>query len=252
MRPLDLKARAQKQKPELANFGIPAGFDFAAHARDLKTAEDRAYRTIFPSLGFIALVIAMFLSEGLDIVGILLLAMSIFFPLMVVGGPYLFGWTKSLIVGRSDAGKTEPRVARYLRATDEWEYHNLTTGRGFWQNLRGVELEKAVAKLFHDQGWHVETTAVTGDGGVDLRIARGARETWVQCKGYAKPVSVAAVREIAGVCSSGTAKPMLIVVNGVTGPARKEANNLEVTVWDSQQLAQFAQGGDYNRLMIGL
>lgn len=243
MRPLQPNMNVPKQRPKLADYRIPEGFDFEAHASDLKTAEDRSWRVFFASQGVIALVIAVLASDDLDIVGILLLAVSIWIPIMFLSAMLnLFEWTEGLIVRQTEAGKIEPRVAKYLRAKEDWEYHNLTTRRGFWKKLRGVDLENAVARLFREQDWLVETTAVTGDGGVDLKIGRGGSQRWVQCKGYAKPVSVAAVREIAGVCSSCTAKPMLIVVNGVTKPALSEANNLGVTVWDSEQLAQFAKG----------
>lgn len=124
----------------------------------------------------------------------------------------------------------------------EWEYYNETTGEGFWQALRGTDLEDAVARLFRERGWHVEKTALTGDGGIDLRLRRDGRDICVQCKGYAKPVSVAAVREIAGVCSASRAEPMLVVVNGITKPAQAEAGAYSVTVWDSRELARFATG----------
>lgn len=119
MKPFPPPMKPSRQRPELANFGIPEGFDFEAHAVDLERAEKRAFRTFNASLGVIALVIAVLLSGGLDVVGILLLAVTIFFPLMFVGGAYLFGWAESLIVGQTDAGKIEPRVARYLKAKDE-------------------------------------------------------------------------------------------------------------------------------------
>lgn len=138
-----------------------------------------------------------------------------------------------------------PRVRAFLTAQTEWEYYNETTGEGFWRSLRGTDLENAVARLFLERGWDVGTTALTGDGGIDLILRRGAREICVQCKGYAKPVSVAAVREIAGVCSASNAAPMLVVVNGITKPARAEASLYSVTVWDSRELAQFARNELY-------
>lgn len=134
------------------------------------------------------------------------------------------------------------RVERLRRSLAEWQYYNLTTGAGFWRDLRGQYLENAAAKLFREREWRVDTTAVTGDGGVDLVLRNSRVEIWCQCKGYSKPVSVAAVREIAGVCSASHASPMLIVVNGITRPALAEAQKYSVIVWDSEELAAFARG----------
>lgn len=154
-----------------------------------------------------------------------------------------FAFPQIVTIANGDA-IMRPRVKGFLTARRDWDYYNKTTGEGFWQSLRGTELEDAVARLFRERGWQVETTRLTGDGGIDLILRRGEREVNVQCKGYAKPVSVAAVREIAGVCSASRAEPMLVVVNGVTRPARREAEAFSVTICDSHHLARFARSCD--------
>lgn len=48
-----------------------------------------------------------------------------------------------------------------------------------------------------------------------MTLARSTT-SWSQRRGYSKPVSVAAVREIAGLCSASHAKPTVILFNGLT------------------------------------
>lgn len=227
--------------PSLGEFQLATDFDFEAHAKEKKRLKKLAEQ-IFWASGTIPTFVLLILSD-IDLIGAIIGSLALAFPtwalLVMLNAELLCYRAFSLLTGQ---WKDSKRVEAYLSAKAEWEYFNLTTGIGFWQLLRGLDLEKAVARLFRERGWQVETTAVTGDGGVDLKIGSGASRKWVQCKGYAKPVPVAAVREIAGVCSSCTAKPMLVVVNGVTKPALSEANNLGVTVWDSEQLVQFAKG----------
>ena len=127
-------------------------------------------------------------------------------------------------------------------AFQNWNHFQTVSGEGYWRALRGTDLEWAAAKVFRDRGWEVSTTATTGDGGVDLVLKYANTKFFCQCKGHAKPISVGAVREIAGVCAASSAIPMLIVVNGVTGPASKTAQELSVVVWDSAQMAAFARG----------
>lgn len=123
-----------------------------------------------------------------------------------------------------------------------WQHFQTVSGEGYWRALRGTDLEWAAARVFRERGWEVSTTATTGDGGVDLVLKFASTKFFCQCKGHAKPISVGAVREIAGVCAASNAVPMLIVVNGVTGPASKTAQELSVVVWDSAQMAAFARG----------
>lgn len=206
--------------PPLSEFRIPADFDFASFI-DRQQRMDKAA----PWMAVAATVLALMLSEVLFI----LVAIAAYFAL-----PHI------VALANGDAAM-RPRVKGFLTAQAEWEYFSETTGEGFWRSLRGTDLENAVERLFLERGWEVETTALTGDGGIDLMLRRGARKICVQCKGYAKPVSVAAVREIAGVCSASNAEPMLVVVNGITKPAQAEAGLYSVTVWGSRELALFAR-----------
>lgn len=172
--------------PTPSEFQLPTEFDFAAFVRRQRTLDKVA-----PWVAAAAIIMAFVLSEA----WLFLVAVFAFFAL-----------PQAVSIATGDAA-LRPRVKRYLSAQAQWQYFNETTGEGFWKALRGTELESAVARLFRERGWQVETTAVTGDGGVDLILKRDGSVICVQCKGYAKPVTVAAVREIAGVCSASNAHP---------------------------------------------
>lgn len=62
-------------------------------------------------------------------------------------------------------------------------------------SMTGVEFEKYVADLFRRHGYLFETTALSGDLGVDLIVVKDGIRTAVQIKRYSKPVNQAAIRE---------------------------------------------------------
>lgn len=146
-----------------------------------------------------------------------------------------------LMIGSADY-ELSKQIERYEAEKADFDRFVLTTELGFWCELRGITLENEVAALFREAGWQVDTTPTVGDGGIDLKVTRGAQTFWCQCKGHGKPVTVKAVREIAGVCVGSDAKPVLIVVNGLTKPAADEAAKLGVRVFDSPDLAAMARG----------
>jgi hypothetical protein len=133
-----------------------------------------------------------------------------------------------------------PLVEAYRQATADWEYLNLETGEGFWKALRGEKFEDALARLFRRRGMSVEKTKKTGDGGVDLILRSGSEVIFVQCKGYSKPVPVAPIREIAGVCSRSRSKPVVAAVNGFTKGAKECARELNVTLIDTPGIVRMA------------
>jgi len=132
-------------------------------------------------------------------------------------------------------------VLAYKANLAAWEFTNTERGQGYWEKLRGVEFEAAVALLLKRRSCNVTTTKGSGDGGVDLVVTVGGQAFWCQCKGHAKPVSVAPIREIAGVCSRGQAKPVIFAVNGYTLPAAQAATELGVAYFDARDLCNLAR-----------
>lgn len=227
-------------EPTVADFDLPLDFDCDEFEYFRKNREKTHSRIQIFVFAIFVISIFLFIKskqgyEGFFVNFVIPIAASYFLiyvlPIADLGLEKAFG-----------DGLYVENALRYRNALRNWEYFQTTAGVGFWQNLRGVDLESATAKLFRDRGWKVSSTRTTGDGGIDLILTYDYTSFYCQCKGHAKPVSVATVREIAGVCTASNGIPMLIVVNGVTGPASKAAHELSVLVWDSTQLAAFARG----------
>lgn len=139
-----------------------------------------------------------------------------------------------------DVAKYADGLVRYSIALEDWEYLNLETGQGFWRTLRGENFENALARLFERRGLPVTKTKKTGDGGVDLILNASNETFFIQCKGYAKPIPVAPIREIAGVCSNSRARPIVAAVNGFTKGAQDCAKELGVILIDTPRIVWLA------------
>lgn len=228
------------QKPEPAEYGLSSDFDLADFHSFMRKRERQT--SLVKALIFVGLLAALYFIFRQRIEQAETWAGYV--------TPFAFSYVIVFVLPLSDyALKALFGDAAFIEnaqdfrvALDEWTHFKTVSGVGYWRALRGTDLEWAAARLFRDREWSASTTAATGDGGVDLVLKFGHREFHCQCKGHAKPVSVAAVREIAGVCAASDAIPMLIVVNGVTGPALEEARKLSVIVLDSTDLAAFARG----------
>ena len=103
----------------------------------------------------------------------------------------------------------ENRIA-YENALANWEYFNLVSSRGYWISKKGTQLEKDFGNLLISKGWKVSLTKASGDGGIDLICEEGDRTVYVQCKGHAKPLGVAAIRDAAGVKMAHAPSDMVV------------------------------------------
>ncbi len=59
-----------------------------------------------------------------------------------------------------------------------------------WKEMRSVEFEAFLERVFTELGYTVETTKVTGDQGLDLIVSYRSRRIGIQVKGYHCPASV--------------------------------------------------------------
>jgi Restriction endonuclease len=234
-------------------YGIPAGFDFAKYDQSewnfsKKTAKFGLiwHISVFVG-GVVAIVAGCF-------IGIFPMEISstglVFYWLgwyLFVVGPILLVIYKTFGMERSrrtrEGGYLNHReeVSAYRADLAAWEFTNSERGLGYWRALRGIDFEHAVALMFRRRGCNVTTTKGSGDGGVDLVLYVGRKTLWCQCKGYATPVAVAPIREIAGVCSRANAVPILFAVNGFTKPALAAAEELGVTCLDAPDLCKLAR-----------
>lgn len=119
----------------------------------------------------------------------------------------------------------------------------------WWRQLKDDGLEYQVKRLFQDLGFHASTTPSTGDGGIDVVVDFGNDATLlVQCKGWAGKVSVATVRELAGVVSHRRRASSnhayigcIVAANGLTAPAEGFAKANRLIALDEYNLAELAR-----------
>ena len=85
--------------------------------------------------------------------------------------------------------------------------------RNWWWTLDGWSFEEEVAEIFRLNGYDVEVTKKTGDGGVDLILWKDDMKTIVQCKHYSAPIQVGFVRELNGVREDYRAQRVIMVAS---------------------------------------
>lgn len=116
------------------------------------------------------------------------------------------------------------KIYEYEQAVDQYEeakthrrYFESAANQYYWSPLRGVALEVETAKFFQRLGWSVSGTPTVGDGGVDLILRKQQATVFIQCKGLKSKVSVATVRDAAGVKARYKPDRFIIVApNGFT------------------------------------
>ena len=89
-----------------------------------------------------------------------------------------------------------------LRLKAERELQEAMRDVRAWAALDGVGFERAVARIYREQGFDVDFTPRTNDQGVDLILKKNGRVSIVQCKAYTGNVGVSAIRELVGVRAS--------------------------------------------------
>ena len=235
------------QKPTPDMYGIWDGFDFEEHdleERRFKYLRSTAVAIAYLLAGALLVIICQILfSNGKNSISTTKTTLTfylIFSPILAI----IYNKTNAERFLRASLTNYliySDNVAAYRANLSAWEFTNSERGLGYWQALRGIDFEHAIALLFRRRGCDVTTTKGSGDGGVDLILTVGAKIFWCQCKGHAKPVSVAPIREIAGVCSRSQAAPVILAVNGFTGPAIAAADELGVKCLGAADLCNLAR-----------
>ena len=98
-----------------------------------------------------------------------------------------------------------------LEANPNW------VNESWWWTLDGWQFEEEVASVFRCNGYEVEVTKKTGDGGVDLIMYKEGEKILVQCKHYKAPVGPVEMRALWGVKDDFQAdKVIMVASSGVT------------------------------------
>ena len=108
------------------------------------------------------------------------------------------------------------------------------------QMLSGIQFENLCQHLLQEAGFSVETTSVSGDGGIDLiatcDVPFFAGKYIIQCKRYAESVGVSIIRDLYGVVTAERANKGILITTGhfTTSALEFAANlNLELISGDS-------------------
>ena len=113
-------------------------------------------------------------------------------------------------------------------------------------SLTGVEFERVCKQLLEKMGFSVETTKVTGDGGIDL-IAYNFQPLLsgkyiIQCKRYAGSVGEPIIRDLYGVITSERANKGILMTSGVfTKQAQIFADGKPIELIDGVKLQKLLQ-----------
>ena len=111
-----------------------------------------------------------------------------------------------------------------------------------WMSLSGRELESEMEVLCKRLGYRVESTPVSGDGGVDLILRNKSNEkVVVQCKSYKSPVGPAAVRELYGsMMHFGVSKAVLVCPAGFTQGVKEFVKGKPIDLVAAEDLISLA------------
>lgn len=116
----------------------------------------------------------------------------------------------------------------------------------WWWSLDGWQFEEEVAKVFRKNGYKVQVTKKTGDGGADIILYKNKRKIIAQCKHYTSPVGPEPVRALWGIKEDLRADDVyMIASSGVTKSSEKfmknKANYKLYTLADIIRLSQKLQ-----------
>lgn len=124
-----------------------------------------------------------------------------------------------------------------------------TTGSTDEKHMSPREYELYCAQIFQKWGWHAETTAQSGDQGVDVIATYTKPNTnvvhfkiAVQCKLFAKPVGNKAVQEIlAGSVLHSADLAAVVAPNGFTRSAVELAEAVNVVLLHQDEIPQILE-----------
>lgn len=110
------------------------------------------------------------------------------------------------------------------------------------KSLDPVVFENFVGNLFGILGYQVETTAITGDEGVDLLLKKGGSLAVVQCKRYKGSVGQPVIRDLYGAMLHHKAKEAYLVTTGnITLPAQTFAKDKPIHLISGSSLIEWIE-----------
>jgi HJR/Mrr/RecB family endonuclease len=113
-----------------------------------------------------------------------------------------------------------------------------------WEDMAGVDFERFLADVFEELGYHVETTKITGDQGVDLIATAEDKRIAIQAKGYPRStVGNGAVQEAHTGMSFYACNLAVVITNSTfTAAAMELASKVECVLIDGSLIPELIEG----------
>ncbi len=187
-------------------------------------------------------------NEGSEIVCILLLILSIAYPILVKKIFYIDDFPLSDFEKNKEKNfietlpfkankydfvdeELEKNIQKYNNAVKKYEEYLIRLNVEFWQNLNGYQFENEVANLYRNLGLNAEVTKYAGDGGVDIILTDNFRKIAVQCKHHTSKVGPNDVRAFQSVVYNGEYDyGIFISLNGFTPTVAKEIEKSKIKI----------------------
>jgi Holliday junction resolvasome RuvABC ATP-dependent DNA helicase subunit len=107
------------------------------------------------------------------------------------------------------------------------------------QHMDALEFEEFVGEIFREMGYAVETTAKSGDHGIDLLIRKKDKLIAVQCKHWDAPVGEPVIREFLGsLAGTGANSGYLVTSSTFTSSAYSFAQDKTLKLIDLDALIE--------------
>ena len=114
----------------------------------------------------------------------------------------------------------------------------------YWFSLNGYEFEKSLAEVFSANGYYVNITQKSNDGGVDIILNKDSNIVYVQCKAFKGKAGVAIVRELYGVMQSNKISFGIVAcLGGFTKGASDFAFGKNIRLIDVNDIIKMVQNG---------
>ncbi len=126
------------------------------------------------------------------------------FILAIIFGSLRLLFNNTKIAFPDDPISPEPESAAFARLRTIEEIYKLDP----------VAFERFVKSMFERMGYTVETTAITGDNGIDLVLHKNGEMSIAQCKRFAKSVGQPVLRDLYGAMFDKKAKRAYLVTTG--------------------------------------
>lgn len=147
---------------------------------------------------------------------------------------------KLKITPKSSKRKDQALVKAGNMALRRLQRLNKSQALGQMKSMDPIVFEYLVAAVFEQRGYRTKMTATSGDGGVDVLIRRGLKQSVVQCKRYDGSVGEPVIRDLYGTMVHNKAKEAYLVTTAtVTRQAVAWVKGKPIHLIDGYKLAEW-------------